>query len=141
MLFCGTFHRGVGGGLCQLSNLIYWMTLHTDLTVTERYRHSYDVFPDENRTQPFGSGATCVYNYRDLMVENRTVRPLQLSLQLTATELRGAWLSPQSRITPMRSMKNPTRSTGNTGAGTRATTCCTEKIRAGRRAGRRRISF
>ena len=44
---------GVGGGLCQLSNLIYWMTLHTPLTVTERYRHSYDVFPDANRTQPF----------------------------------------------------------------------------------------
>ena len=45
-----------GGGLCQLSNLIYWMTLHTPLTITERYRHSYDVFPDSNRTQPFGSG-------------------------------------------------------------------------------------
>ncbi|NLJ32033.1 MAG: VanW family protein [Clostridiales bacterium] len=64
-----------GRRLVPASNLIYWMTLHTDLTVTERYRHSYDVFPDENRTQPFGSGATCVYNYRDLMVENRTVRP------------------------------------------------------------------
>ena len=36
---------GVGGGLCQLSNLIFWMTLHTPLTVTERHRHGYDVFP------------------------------------------------------------------------------------------------
>lgn len=43
---------GVGGGLCQLSNLIYWLTLHTPLTVIERYRHSYDVFPDSGRTQP-----------------------------------------------------------------------------------------
>lgn len=52
VLFCGTFRPGVGGGLCQLSNLIFWMTLHTPLTVVERYRHSYDVFPDCGRTQP-----------------------------------------------------------------------------------------
>ncbi len=58
VLYYGSFKPGVGGGLCQLSNLIYWMTLHTPLSVTERHRHSYDVFPDSNRTQPFGSGAT-----------------------------------------------------------------------------------
>ena len=49
------FRPGVGGGLCQMSNLIFWMTLHTPLTVVERYRHSYDVFPDCGRTQPFGT--------------------------------------------------------------------------------------
>ncbi len=72
MLVNGRPSVSIGGGLCALSNLIYWLTLHTPLTVIERYRHSYDVFPDSNRTQPFGSGATCVYNYRDLMIENRT---------------------------------------------------------------------
>lgn len=41
----GSFTDGVGGGLCQLSNLIYWMALHTPLTVTERWRHTHDVFP------------------------------------------------------------------------------------------------
>jgi hypothetical protein len=30
------------------------------LKVTERWRHTHDVFPDANRTQPFGSGATLV---------------------------------------------------------------------------------
>ena len=78
VLFCGTFRPGVGGGLCQLSNLIFWMTLHTPLTVVERYRHSYDVFPDSGRTQPFGSGATCVYPYRDLMIRNDTQTTLRL---------------------------------------------------------------
>ena len=56
----GTVQYGCGGGLCQLSNLIFWMTLHTPLEVKERHRHGYDVFPDSNRTQPFGSGAIVI---------------------------------------------------------------------------------
>jgi len=32
----GRVEPGVGGGLCQLTNLIYWMTLHTPLAVIER---------------------------------------------------------------------------------------------------------
>jgi vancomycin resistance protein VanW len=91
VLFCGGVYPGVGGGLCQLSNLIYWLTLHTPLTVTERYRHSYDVFPDANRTQPFGSGATCVYNYRDLRIYNNTDYPYQLHVYLTEDYLVGEW--------------------------------------------------
>lgn len=91
----GHFKAGVGGGLCQLSNLIYWMTLHTPLTVVERYRHSYDVFPDANRSQPFGSGATCVYNYRDLQIRNDTDQTYQLMLSITERSLGGAWHSTQ----------------------------------------------
>ena len=37
VLVDGRIKSGVGGGLCQLSNLIYWMTLHTPLTVVERH--------------------------------------------------------------------------------------------------------
>lgn len=94
-LFCGNVTTGVGGGLCQLTNLIYWMTLHTPLTVTERHRHSYDVFPDANRTQPFGSGATCAYNYLDLQIKNETTQDYQLEVFLTDTHLAGAWRSSQ----------------------------------------------
>lgn len=71
MLVNGKPSEATGGGLCALSNLIYWMSLHSPLIVKERYRHSYDVFPDSNRTLPFGSGATCVYNYRDLILKNQ----------------------------------------------------------------------
>ena len=89
----GRVTAGVGGGLCQLSNLVYWMTLHTPLTVTERHRHSYDVFPDANRTQPFGSGATCFYNYLDLQITNDTKHEYQLHLHMTDTHLVGEWRS------------------------------------------------
>ncbi|SES18052.1 vancomycin resistance protein VanW [Gracilibacillus ureilyticus] len=91
VLYYGTFKAGTGGGLCQLSNLIYWITLHTPLTVIERHRHSYDVFPDSNRTQPFGSGATCAYNYLDLQIQNRTDNSFQLCLDVTETHLVGEW--------------------------------------------------
>lgn len=91
VLYYGGFRKGTGGGLCQLSNLIYWMTLHTPLTVKERHRHSYDVFPDEQRTQPFGSGATCAYNYLDLQLLNNTEHTFQLKLWLDDTHLHGEW--------------------------------------------------
>ncbi|MBO4319354.1 MAG: VanW family protein [Treponema sp.] len=91
MLVNGKPVAAIGGGLCALSNLLYWMTLHTPLSVVERYRHSYDVFPDSNRTQPFGSGATCVYNYRDLMIKNETRDEYALLLWIDDGVLHGQW--------------------------------------------------
>lgn len=91
VLFLGHIGSDVGGGLCQLSNLIFWMTLHTPLTVVERYRHSHDVFPDSNRTQPFGSGATCAYPHRDLMIRNDTDQSYQLCVWVGETHLEGEW--------------------------------------------------
>lgn len=85
----GSYYPGIGGGLCQLSNLLYWMALHSDLTVIERYRHSFDVFPDSNRIQPFGSGATCVYPYRDLMIRNDTDHTYQLMVNVGEEYLEG----------------------------------------------------
>ncbi|QQR55670.1 VanW family protein [Candidatus Peregrinibacteria bacterium] len=93
LLHNGTVRSGIGGGLCQLSNLLYWMTLHTPLTVLERWRHSYDVFPDVQRKQPFGSGATCAYPNIDLQIGNPTKECFQLHLTLTETHLVGEWRS------------------------------------------------
>lgn len=89
----GTFCADIGGGLCQMSNLIFWMTLHTPLTVIERHRHGYDVFPDCNRTQPFGSGATCFYPHGDLMIQNNTDSDFQLIINVGEKYLEGEWKS------------------------------------------------
>ncbi len=98
VLSSGKVIPGVGGGLCQLSNLIYWMTLHTPLTVVERWRHGYDVFPDADREQPFGSGATCAYPAIDLQVGNDTGSAFQLLLELTETHLSGRWVSESAPV-------------------------------------------
>ncbi len=89
VLVNGTVRPGVGGGLCQLSNLIFWMAIHTPLTVIERHRHGYDVFPDSNRTQPFGSGATCFYPYGDLMLKNETQDTFQIFVNVGEKYLEG----------------------------------------------------
>jgi vancomycin resistance protein VanW len=40
----GAIRAETGGGLCQLSNLIFWMTLHTPLTVIEAIDMSMTCF-------------------------------------------------------------------------------------------------
>ena len=82
-----------GGGLCQLGNLLYWIILHSPLTVVERWRHGFDVFPDVNRKLPFGSGATLSYNYIDLQFRNDTLEDFQLHVWLTEERLLGTLLS------------------------------------------------
>lgn len=86
----GEVVRGTGGGLCQLANLLYWMALHTPIVIAERHHHSFDPFPDENRTLPFGSGAGVFYNYIDLRFFNPTELTFQIRLWLTDVHLKGA---------------------------------------------------
>ena len=89
----GMVARGIGGGLCQMTNLIYWMALHTELAITERWRNGFDAFPDEGRTQPFAPGATCAYNYIDLQITNSTQDTYQLRVCLDDDYLHGQWLA------------------------------------------------
>lgn len=89
----GRIEKGIGGGLCQLGNLLYWMALHSPLTITERYRHGFDVFPDINRKIPFACGATLAYNYVDLQLRNDTAETFQIKLWLDDEYLNGELLS------------------------------------------------
>lgn len=74
----GSAESGVGGGICQLANLVHWMVLHSPLTVVERSEHSFDPFPDRGRVLPWGVGCSIVYNYVDLVVRNDTAHTFQL---------------------------------------------------------------
>jgi vancomycin resistance protein VanW len=86
----GEVVRGVGGGLCQLSNLLFWMALHTPLEIVERHHHSFDPFPDDNRVLPFGSGAGVFFNYIDLRFFNPTNNTFQIRVRVTERHLTGA---------------------------------------------------
>lgn len=93
LLSGGQVIEGIGGGLCQLSNLLYWLFLHAPVEIIERYHHSMDVFPDSGRVLPFGSGATILYNFIDLKCRNISDSSLQLKLWLTDNHLKGQLLS------------------------------------------------
>lgn len=91
----GRMQPGIGGGRCQISNLLFWMALHLGLEIVERHRHDYDLFPDADRTLPFGSGATFYWNYLDLQVRNPHPFPIRLHLKLTDTHLVGEAYAPR----------------------------------------------
>ena len=85
----GSAEAGVGGGICQLANLVHWMVLHSPLTVVERSEHSFDPFPDNGRVLPWGVGCSIVYNYVDLVVRNDTDVTFQLAVHVGERFLHG----------------------------------------------------
>lgn len=94
-LHMGRARGGIGGGLCQMSNLIHWLALHTPLTVTKRANHSFDPFPDQGRVIPYGTGAALFYNYIDLWLENRTDITFQFRIWMTDKLLNGEFRADQ----------------------------------------------
>jgi vancomycin resistance protein VanW len=80
---------GLGGGLCQMANLLYWLFLHTPLEVKEHHHHLLDIFPDSGRVLPFGSGAGVLYNYGDLQFANKTENSFYLKVCLDDKFLHG----------------------------------------------------
>ena len=79
----GRTSKGVGGGMCQFTNLIHWMVLHTPLEIVEHHHHDrFDLFPDCGRKVPFGTGTSIMYNY--LHGEIRTTIPLNVKYHIHA---------------------------------------------------------
>ena len=80
---------GVGGGLCQMGNMIHYLVLNSPLTVTELHHHSDALFPDERRRVPFGTGTSVFYNYVDYRFRNDTDQTVQLLVWIENGELCG----------------------------------------------------
>lgn len=75
----GGVSKDIGGGMCQFTNLIHWMVLHTDMKIIEHHHHDqFDLFPDFNRQIPFGTGTSILYNYLDYRFLNDTEAVYQL---------------------------------------------------------------
>lgn len=54
----------------------------------EHHHHSFDPFPDDHRTLPFGSGADVFYNYIDLRFYT-TDQTFQIRVWITDKHLKG----------------------------------------------------
>lgn len=85
----GQMKAAEGGGLCQLANMTFLLAIHMNAKILERHRHSLDLSPDQDRTVPFGCGATVFYNYVDLQFENALDVPVLIHVHATDDELIG----------------------------------------------------
>ena len=89
----GKLTAAPGGGLCQLSNLLFWLFLHAPLTVVERHGHGTRDFPDPDGGMPLGVDATISEGWLDLKVKNETADTFQLRLSFDPEHLTGRLLS------------------------------------------------
>ena len=69
---------GTGGGLCNLSNTLHRLVLHSPLTVTELWKHSDALAPDEGERHPFSTGTSVSYNNIDYRFRNDFHQDVQL---------------------------------------------------------------
>ena len=97
----GQVSRGVGGGMCQFSNLLHWLVLHSPLEIVEHHHHNgVDLFPDSGRRVPFGTGTAIMYNYLDYRFRNPTDMVFQLRVHTDGEYLCGRLLAsaPPDRV-------------------------------------------
>jgi len=86
----GQVGKDIGGGMCQFTNLIHWMILHTPMPIVEYHHHDgMDLFPDYGRQIPFGVGTSIMYNYLDYCFKNTTENVFQLIVYTTSEYLCG----------------------------------------------------
>jgi len=83
------FKAGIGGGLCQLANMIHWLILNSPLEVTELHHHSDALFPDEKRSVPFGTGTSISYKNLDYQFKNTSGQKVQLLIWIDSGDLCG----------------------------------------------------
>lgn len=83
----GVLSEDVGGGLCQLSGILYHLSLLGGLDVLERYNHTLDLYVNEARYAPLGSDATVVWGHKDLRIRNPHPFPIRFRLQLEPHQL------------------------------------------------------
>lgn len=74
-----------GGGLCQLSNMLFWLFLHTPLVIVERHKHKVKEFPNPSPNDPCGVDATILEGWIDLKVRNDTDEAMQIELTMDDT--------------------------------------------------------
>lgn len=77
----------IGGGLCQLSGIIYFLILKAGIKPHERHPHSQDIYTEETRFTPLGSDATVVYGYKDLRFKNTLSAPICFRFTVLETEI------------------------------------------------------
>ena len=89
----GKIVASYGGGLCMLSDTLFWMFLHTPLTIVERHGHAVKSFPGTAEDLPEGTDAAVVEGWLDLKVRNETDNTFQVEISFDDNYMHGRILA------------------------------------------------
>lgn len=82
-----------GGGLCHLSNLLYYLFLMSPLDVVERHGHKVKSLPNPDKDALEGIDATINSGWLDLRVKNNTNNTYQIDISFDDQYMSGRILS------------------------------------------------
>ena len=74
----GKVEPDIGGGLCNLANLLHLLIVHSPMKITEFHSHSDALDPDKGTQKPFANGTSVQYNHQDYRFKNNTDQLIQL---------------------------------------------------------------
>jgi vancomycin resistance protein VanW len=83
-----TVGADIGGGLCQISGLLYETALRAGLQIVERQAHTQDLYTNETRFTALGLDATVVWGHKDVRLRNATGQSLAFNFEVTTEEIR-----------------------------------------------------
>ena len=92
----GKIVASYGGGLCMLSDTLFWMFLHTPLTIVERHGHAVKSFPGTSEAFPSGTDATVGEGWLDLKACNETENTFQIEISFDDKYMHGRILSKEA---------------------------------------------
>ena len=81
-LISGKLSEDYGGGLCQVSSIIYHISILGGLVIQERHNHSIDIYEEQDRFTPLGADAAVVFGYKDLKIKNPYSFPVKFSFEI-----------------------------------------------------------
>lgn len=84
----GKIFEDIGGGLCQVSGILYYISIIAGLKVLERYNHSVDIYNDSTRFCPLGTDSTLVFGYKDLRIQNTYDFPIKFTLSVSENSIK-----------------------------------------------------
>lgn len=102
MLTGNRLGSSAGGGLCQVSTVLFNAALRAGLEILERHAHSTDPW-GAARAFPLGLDATFVHARLDLKIRNRHPFPVQLTMEVPpcGDRLDAAFLAPAPLAGPV----------------------------------------
>lgn len=82
----GKTMRDYGGGLCQVSGMLFHLALLSGMKIKERSSHSVDIYREDERHTLLGLDATVSFCRKDLVFQNTTSSAIQLKFELLRIE-------------------------------------------------------